>query len=79
MSIAKYKYAVCCSSNQNRSMDAHAYLKAKGITDIASYGSGSQVKLPGPSATSPNIYEFGIPYDQMYKDLSESDFELYTR
>jgi RNA polymerase II subunit A C-terminal domain phosphatase SSU72 len=35
------------------------------------------VKLPGPSPTMPNIYDFSITYDEMYKDLLRKDSELY--
>ncbi|KNA20201.1 hypothetical protein SOVF_054590 [Spinacia oleracea] len=49
----KYKYAMVCSSNQNRSMEAHFLLKKQAF-DVASYGTGTHVKLPGPSQSKPN-------------------------
>ena len=45
--------------------------------DVRSFGTGNQVKLPGPSPTSPNIYDFNTTYDEMYKDLLRKDAELY--
>ncbi|KAH9679394.1 protein-serine/threonine phosphatase [Citrus sinensis] len=74
----KYRYAMVCSSNQNRSMEAHYLLKRHGF-DISSYGTGAHVKLPGPSLREPNVYEFGTPYKQMFDDLRRKDPELYKR
>ncbi|KAI4352076.1 hypothetical protein L6164_006362 [Bauhinia variegata] len=74
----KFRYAMVCSSNQNRSMEAHFLLKRQGF-DVSSYGTGTHVKLPGPSLREPNIYEFGTPYKQMFDDLRRKDPELYKR
>ncbi|KAL2944935.1 RNA polymerase II subunit A C-terminal domain phosphatase SSU72, partial [Bienertia sinuspersici] len=49
----KLKYAMVCSSNQNRSMEAHFLLKKQGF-DVSSYGTGAHVKLPGPTIRDPN-------------------------
>jgi RNA polymerase II subunit A C-terminal domain phosphatase SSU72 len=59
-------------------MEGHAVLSKKGYK-VRSFGSGNQVKLPGPSADKPNVYDFGFPYDEMYKDLSTKDKSLYTQ
>ncbi|CAN0881854.1 RNA polymerase II subunit A C-terminal domain phosphatase SSU72 [Linum grandiflorum] len=71
----KFRYAMVCSSNQNRSMESHALLKRHGF-DVSSYGTGSQVKLPGPSIREPNVYDFGTPYKHMFEELRRKDPEL---
>lgn len=72
----KLRYAMVCSSNQNRSMEAHFIMKKQGF-DVSSYGTGAHVKLPGPSISKPNVYEFGTPYKQMFDELRRKDPELY--
>lgn len=44
---------------------------------VRSFGTGNQVKLPGPAPDRPNIYDFETTYDEMYKDLMRKDPELY--
>lgn len=72
----KLKIAVVCSSNQNRSMEAHKFLSKKGF-NVKSFGSGNQVKLPGAAPNQPNVYSFDTTYEEMYKDLLRKDKQLY--
>lgn len=53
-----------------------SFFRKKGY-DVRSFGTGNQVKLPGPSPSQPNIYDFNTTYDEMYKDLLRKDAELY--
>ncbi|CAG9854882.1 unnamed protein product [Phyllotreta striolata] len=76
--VSDLKIAVICSSNMNRSMEAHAFLAKKGF-DVKSYGTGDKVKIPGSSFDKPNIYDFGTSYEDIYTDLLQKDKSLYTQ
>lgn len=72
------RFAVVCSSNMNRSMEAHSFLQKKGF-NIRSYGTGEKIKIPGRSEKEPNQYPFGTSYDDIYSDLKSKDKALYTK
>ncbi|CAI6368099.1 unnamed protein product [Macrosiphum euphorbiae] len=78
MANSDFTIAVVCSSNMNRSMEAHAFLSKKGF-NVRSFGTGDKVKLPGTAQEKPNIYEFGCSYDDIYKDLYNKDKTYYTQ
>ncbi len=58
-------------------MEGHLRLSAAQYP-VISFGTGSLVRLPGPSVTQPNVYNFNTSsYDNMYKELENKDPRLY--
>ena len=58
-------------------MEAHLRLSLAAYP-VVSFGTGSLVRLPGPSITQPNVYPFNtISYAQMHTELSSKDSRLY--
>ena len=70
----KLSFGVVCSSNINRSMEAHLVLNNAGL-QCASYGTGTQVRLPGRTAMEPKIFKFGTPYSEMYHSMSQNPMD----
>ena len=54
-----------------------ALISSKKGFNVQSYGTGNMVKLPGSAPDKPNVYDFGVTYDFMYRDLMQKDYELY--
>lgn len=58
-------------------MEAHLRL-SQADYPVISFGTGSLVRLPGPTITQPNVYQFNkTSYDSMYKELESKDPRLY--
>ncbi|KAK4627248.1 RNA polymerase II subunit A C-terminal domain phosphatase ssu72 [Fulvia fulva] len=76
----KLKFCTVCASNNNRSMEAHLRLTTapNGPYPTISFGTGSLVRLPGPSISQPNVYNFNsTSYEAMYNELAGKDSRLY--
>ncbi|CRK87556.1 CLUMA_CG001353, isoform A [Clunio marinus] len=76
--VSNLSVAVICSSNMNRSMEAHHFL-AKKKYKVRSFGTGDKVKLPGTAVDKPNVFEFGTPYSEIFEDLAQKDKNYYTQ
>lgn len=79
----KLRFCTVCASNNNRSMEAHLRLTTapapSGPYPTLSFGTGSLVRLPGPSISQPNVYTFNsTSYANMYDELLAKDKRLYN-
>jgi RNA polymerase II subunit A C-terminal domain phosphatase SSU72 len=60
-------------------MEGHLRLASANLP-VISFGTGSLVRLPGPTITQPNVYHFGqTSYDSMYNELASKDARLYRQ
>jgi len=50
-------------------MEAHLVLGNAGLI-VESYGTGTNVRLPGRSAMEPRIFKFGTPYEDMFNSMA---------
>ncbi len=58
-------------------MEGHLRL-AQAHYPVVSFGTGSLVRLPGPTIMQPNVYQFNkTSYDSIYKELEAKDPRLY--
>jgi len=73
---SRYRYAMVCSSNINRSLEAHVVLKNTDF-NVSSFGCGSQVRLPGPKGA--RCFDFGTPYTSIVDTLEDEAQSFYTR
>jgi RNA polymerase II subunit A C-terminal domain phosphatase SSU72 len=74
----KLKFCTVCASNQNRSMEAHLRLASAQLPTI-SFGTGTLVRLPGPTVKEPNVYHFNsTTYRAIHSELASQNTPLYT-
>jgi RNA polymerase II subunit A C-terminal domain phosphatase SSU72 len=66
------------STNARSSMEAHLQLASAHLPTI-SFGTGSLVRLPGPSMDKPNVYHFNsTTYRTIHDELATQNTALYT-
>ena len=60
-------------------MEAHLRLSQASFP-VISFGTGSCVRLPGPTITEPNVYQFNsVTYSAMHDELKAKDPRLYKQ
>jgi RNA polymerase II subunit A C-terminal domain phosphatase SSU72 len=57
-------------------MEAHALLQKRGF-NVWSFGTGTNVKLPGISPDKPIVYNFRVPYREIYEELRAQNEEFF--
>ncbi|KAH3661961.1 hypothetical protein OGAPHI_006140 [Ogataea philodendri] len=57
-------------------MEAHKVLKDAGYK-VRSYGTGTSVRLPGPTIDQPNVFDFGTPYTSILDKLNTQDLRIH--
>lgn len=74
----KLRFCTVCASNNNRSMESHLRLATASLP-VISFGTGSLVRLPGPSITQPNVYSFNsTTYRAIHAELANQNTALYN-
>ena len=62
------------SGDYGRNKTIHTFINYLSFTFL-----GDKVKLPGPSADRPNVYDFGTSYEEIHADLKKKDKTMYTQ
>ncbi|XP_019879836.1 RNA polymerase II subunit A C-terminal domain phosphatase SSU72-like [Aethina tumida] len=73
------RVAVVCASNMNRSMAIHNVLLDIPNLHVRSYGIANKICIPGDQPHTSNIYDFGVTYDEIFKELKQKNERVYTQ
>lgn len=72
------RFSVSVFSDDTRDLRIDIFQLSKAGYRVVSYGTGSAVRLPGPSIDKPNIYPFGTPYNTIFEELNAKDPRLWV-
>ena len=72
------RIAVCCAMNNNRSMSIHDLFFRNGIS-VSSYGTSEEIKFPGETQNTPNLYSYNITYIEIMEDLKRKNESFYQK